>query len=67
MRLTRHEEQPKQGNQRGVVQRMEPFLPVAQPSPKGVRPRLSDEHAFNGILFVLHTGTPWEHLPLAVA
>lgn len=27
------------------------------------RPRLSDELALNGILFVLRTGTPWEHLP----
>ncbi|WP_295954100.1 IS5 family transposase [Rhodoferax sp.] len=42
---------------------MTPLLPVAAPSPKGGRPRLRDEQALNGILFVLRTGTPWEHLP----
>jgi transposase len=39
------------------------LLPVVEPSPKGGRPRLSNEQALNGILFVLCTGTPWEHLP----
>lgn len=46
-----------------LYKRIEPLLPLAQPSPKGGRPRLSDEQALNGILFVLRTGTPWEHLP----
>jgi transposase len=46
-----------------LYKRIEPLLPVATVSPKGGRPRLSDEQALNGILFVLRTGTPWEHLP----
>ena len=46
-----------------LYKRLEPLLPAAKPSPKGGRPRLSDELALNGILFVLRTGTPWEHLP----
>ena len=44
-------------------QRIQPLLPVAVSSPKGGRPRLSDEWALNGILFVLRTGIPWEELP----
>ena len=43
--------------------KVEPLLPVVEPSAKGGRPRLSDEKAFNGILFVLRTGIPWEELP----
>ncbi len=46
-----------------LYKRMAPLLPLVEPSPKGGRPRLSDEQALNGILFVLRTGTPWEHLP----
>lgn len=46
-----------------LYKRIEPLLPAATPTPKGGRPRLSDEQALNGILFVLRTGTPWEHLP----
>ena len=46
-----------------LYKRLEPLRPAAKPSPKGGRPRLSDELALNGILFVLRTGTPWEHLP----
>ena len=46
-----------------LYKRLEPLLPAVKPSPKGGRPRLSDELALNGILFVLRTGTPWEHLP----
>jgi len=42
---------------------IEPLLPKHQPSPKGGRPRLSDEQALNGILFVLRTGIAWEDLP----
>ena len=43
--------------------RLEPLLPVVKPSPKGGRPRLDDELALNGILFVLRTGIAWEDLP----
>ena len=46
-----------------LYKRLERLLPAVKPSPKGGRPRLSDERALNGILFVLRTGTPWEHLP----
>ena len=42
---------------------LELLVPAAQPSPKGGRPRLDDRAAFNGILFVLMTGIPWEELP----
>ncbi len=43
--------------------KLKPLVPQAPVSPKGGRPRLDDEKALNGILFVLRTGTPWEHLP----
>ena len=43
--------------------RIEPLLPPFTPSPKGGRPRVDDERALNGILFVLHSGIPWEELP----
>jgi len=43
--------------------RLEPLLPVVKPSPQGGRPRLDDELALNGILFVLRTGIAWEDLP----
>lgn len=43
--------------------RIKPLLPTAAPSPKGGRPRLDDELALNGILYVLRTGIPWEELP----
>lgn len=42
---------------------IEPLLPVIPPRPKGGRPRLSDQAALTGILFVLLTGIPWEMLP----
>lgn len=42
---------------------MEPLFPKATVSPKGGRPRVDDHAALNGILFVLHTGIPWEDLP----
>jgi len=47
-------------------QELEPLVPTCKPSPKGGRPRLHDRAAFNGILFVLFTGIPWEDLPQAL-
>jgi transposase len=44
-------------------QHLKPLLPEVKPSQKGGRPRLHDELALNGILFVLRTGIPWEDLP----
>ena len=40
-----------------------PLLPPDRPKPKGGRPRVPDRAVLAGILFVLRTGTPWEHLP----
>ncbi|XUP36833.1 IS5 family transposase (plasmid) [Xanthomonas axonopodis pv. vasculorum] len=44
--------------------RIEPLIPQVKPSPKGGRPRLSDQQALNGIVYVLRTGIAWEDLPL---
>lgn len=46
-----------------LFKKIEPLLPLIQPSPKGGRPRVSDEMALNGIVFVMRTGIPWEELP----
>ena len=46
-----------------LYEKLSPLLPVVTPSAKGGRPRLSDEQALNGIVFVLRTGIPWEELP----
>ena len=46
-----------------LYKRLAPLLPAVKPSSKGGRPRLNDERALNGILFVLRTGIPWEALP----
>ncbi|GAD24607.1 transposase [Acidovorax sp. MR-S7] len=46
-----------------LYKKLAPLLPIVKPSAKGGRPRLSDEQALNGILFVLRTGIPWEELP----
>lgn len=43
--------------------RIKPLLPEHKLSPKGGRPRLDNELALNGIVFVLRTGIPWEDLP----
>ena len=59
----RHGKKQEQGNQHGAVQKACAVAAAVKPSSKGGRPRLSDERALNGILFVLRTGTPWEHLP----
>jgi transposase len=42
---------------------IEPLLPAARPRTKGGRPRLSDRAVLTGIIFVLRSGIPWEHLP----
>jgi transposase len=44
---------------------IEPLLPRRRPrrSRKGGRPPLDDRAALCGIVFVLKTGVPWEHLP----
>jgi transposase len=46
---------------------IEPLIPPARPRPKGGRPRVPPRDALRGILFVLHTGIPWEYLPYEVA
>ena len=46
-------------------QKLQPLIPEFIPSSKG-GPRtraVSDEDAFQGILYVLQTGIPWEDLP----
>src|SRR5579883_1689865 len=43
--------------------RIAPLLPPERPKPKGGRPRVPDRAALGGILFVLHTGIQWKHLP----
>jgi transposase len=43
---------------------LEPLIPEFVPSAKGGRRRsVNDRAALNGILYVLHTGVPWEDLP----
>ena len=44
---------------------LQPLIPTFTPSANGGARKLavSDEAALNGILFVLHTGIPWEDLP----
>ena len=44
---------------------LQPLIPTFTPSAKGGARKLavSDEAALNGILFVLHSGIPWEDLP----
>jgi transposase len=44
-----------------------PRLPPEPPRPRGGRPRVGGRRALSGIVFVLLTGTPWEHLPREVA
>ncbi len=40
-----------------------PLLPSLPPRPKGGRPPVPHRAVLTGILFVLKTGLPWEHLP----
>jgi transposase len=42
---------------------IEPLLPPEPAKPNGGRPRVPARAALTGILFVLHTGLPWEMLP----
>ena len=42
---------------------IEPILPARPKSPKGGRPPVGNREALTGIIFVLKTGIPWEHLP----
>lgn len=42
---------------------VEPLLPPGRPRPRGGRPRVPDRAALTGIVFVLVSGTAWEHLP----
>ncbi|PPV10675.1 hypothetical protein XavaCFBP5823_07050, partial [Xanthomonas axonopodis pv. vasculorum] len=35
----------------GLWKRIEPLIPQVKPSPKGGRPRLSDQQALNGIVY----------------
>ena len=46
---------------------IEPLIPPDPPRPKGGRQRIPSRQALLGILFVLHTGIPWEFLPAEVA
>jgi len=46
-----------------VWKKIKPLLPEVARSDKGGRPRLDDQAALNGILFVLRTGIAWEDLP----
>ncbi len=41
---------------------VEPLLPKRPPQRTG-RPRVDDRTALNAILYVLHTGIAWRHLP----
>ena len=42
---------------------IQPMLPSTLPHPKGGRPRLPDRACLGSILFVMHSGIPWEMLP----
>lgn len=46
-----------------LFKKIAPLLPAVAASAKGGRPRVRDEMALKGILFVLRTGIPWEELP----
>ena len=39
-----------------------PLLPLEKPLPRGGRKPIPTRQALVGIMFVLKTGTPWEHL-----
>lgn len=43
-----------------LFKRIEPLLPRVRPLRQEWRPQVSDKMALNDILFVSHTGIPWE-------
>lgn len=47
----------------GLWRVVQPLLPPSKPRPKGGRRPLENRKVLTGILFVLRSGTPWEHLP----
>lgn len=64
MRLTMHGSKQNKAISAVLWHKIEPLLPPrAAPSPKGGRPRVSDQAALNGIVFVLRTGIPMRCLP----
>ena len=44
-------------------EKLEPFFPNPEPSAKGGRPRRGNRECFEGILWILWTGSPWRALP----
>ena len=46
-------------------ERIDLFLPVYKPSPKGGRPRLPLRNVVGGILYVLATGCQWKAVPMS--
>ena len=42
-----------------------PHLPKPKRNPKGGRPRADDRKCFEGVLWILWTGSPWSALPKA--
>lgn len=48
---------------KALWKRIKPLIPEVPASPKGGRPRVDDQSALNGIVYVLRTGIPWEDLP----
>jgi transposase len=48
----------------GLWERVETLIPVKRPRFRSPgHKRLDDRRTMNGILFVLHTGIAWRHLP----
>jgi transposase len=43
--------------------KIERLLPKHKPSRRGGRPRIDDRRVFEGILWILRTGAPWEDVP----
>jgi transposase len=44
-------------------QAVKEHLPVREPRPRGGRPPADDRKCFEGILWILWTGSPWSELP----
>ncbi len=51
-------------NSRRAVEAHRNSDPASEALPKGGRPRIGDQQALKGIIYVLQTGIPWEDLPL---